>query len=86
MTLFRKTTRFYSDEYELRGLVNALGNKVSDENLIKAQPYYLGALTAINILASSEELRDQMAFMAIFDQTLRNEGILEQGKGVYNHA
>ena len=83
MTLFRKTTRFYADELDLRGLINALANRIdieaNSEDESEALPYYLGAVTAINILASHDEIRDQSVFMGLFDDTLRHEGIPLKG-------
>lgn len=83
MTLFRKTTRFYADEFDIRGLINALGNRIdieaNTEGESEALPYYLGAVTAINILANHDEIRDQSVFMGLFDDTLKSEGIRLKG-------
>lgn len=86
MTLFRKTTRYYSDEYELDGLLTALGNRIQIEGSDgeegvdgEALPFYIGAFTAINILKSYDEVRDQSVFMGFFEDSLRNAGIKMRG-------
>lgn len=80
MTLWRKTTRYYSDEYELRGLLNALAIAIDSEHINnvgpgEALPYYMGAAVLLNLLLNHEEIRDQQALMSLFNQTLRDEGI-----------
>lgn len=80
MTLWRKTTRYYSDEYELRGLLNAFAVAIDSEQINnvgpgEAFPYYMGAAVLLNLLLNHEEIRDQQAMMSLFDQTLRDEGI-----------
>lgn len=86
MTLFRKTTRYYSDEFDLNGLLNALAHRIDVEGPDgeegidgDALPYYIGAFTAINILKSYDELRDQSVFMKFFEDSLRSAGIKMRG-------
>ena len=80
MTLCRKSSRYYLDEFDVNGLFNALGRRIdleinnNDENG-EAYPFYMGAAMAINILRTRDETRDQSVFMQLFENQLREEGI-----------
>lgn len=76
MTLFRKTTRFYSDEYEMRGAVTAFNNKIAMEDLGGALPYYIGAAMVLNILLNHDEIRDQSVLMDFFEMQLQDQEII----------
>ena len=81
MTLCRKTSKYYMDEYDVNGLFNVLSRRIdleinNNEENGEAYPYYMGAALLLNILRNREETRDQSVFMGIFENQLREEGIL----------
>lgn len=83
MTLWRKTTRYYSDEAELEGLRKALANRIdsevrNNEDDGEAFPYYAGAAIMLDLMLGHDEFRDQLSLMSLFDETLRQEGIALQ--------
>lgn len=84
MTLFRHTTRYYSDEFELNGVKNALRNLVESTDCGDAEPYYLGAAMTFDILTSHEDIRDQSVFLGLFDTALKENGIDTAKKGNYH--
>ena len=76
-SLFRRTTRYYSDEYELDGALNAFQNRIencSDDAL----PYYMGAFLILSIFYNSEEIRDQSVLMAAFENGLKQQRIIKE--------
>ena len=80
MTLWRKTTRYYSDEEDMRGLFKAFANRIDNEVINnqengEALPYYMGAEILINLLLNHSDIRNQISLIGLFDETLRNEGI-----------
>lgn len=75
MTLSRRTSRIYMDDYDLKGAMTALGLRVEECAPSKATPYYAGARAALNIIYGYDEVRDQSVFMAAFDSLLRDAGI-----------
>ena len=89
MTLWRKTTRYYADEEDMRGLMNALARRIdievnNNEENGEAYPYYMGAAIIVNLLLSHDEFRDQLNLIGLFDETLRDEGIRLQSDSLGN--
>lgn len=70
-SLFRRTERFYGDSFELHGALTALKNRLETCDDNKA-PIYMGAYLLLNILISSEEIRDQSILLDRFDLALSN--------------
>lgn len=75
MTLSRKTSRIYMDDYDLTGACNVLDRRVTDHEKCEATPYYGGALMALEILLTHDDIRDQSVFMMLFDAELDEAGI-----------
>lgn len=80
MTLWRRTNRYYCDEEDLRGLMNALARRIDaevsaeDENG-EAYPFYMGAAILVNLMLNHDEFRSQLDLIGLFDETLKQDGI-----------
>ena len=61
MALWRKTSRYYADEYELHGLRTALSNALD----ATGEPEYMGALVLVD--TSSASVRRHFAAQAAAD-------------------
>lgn len=64
MSLWRKTSRFYADEDDVRGLCTALMN-ACDASEGRELAMYLGAYALSSLLAEQEDVRDQSVMMAL---------------------
>lgn len=89
MTLWRRTNRYYADEEDLRGLMNALARRIdievnNNDESGEAYPYYMGAAILVNLMLSHDEFRSQIDLIGLFDETLKHEGIRPQIDGLGN--
>lgn len=75
MSLSRHTSRIYLDDFDVQGALNVLSRRIAIEPQTKATPYYIGAHIALNAIYTQENIRDQSAFMQLFDRQLIEGGI-----------
>ena len=61
--LWKKTSRYYVDEYDLDGLCTALSNRFDETG----GALYMGALLLAETLAEQEDMRDQSVCMALLE-------------------
>lgn len=75
MTLSRKTSRIYMDEYDLQGVLNVISRRLDEHSPCDASSYYSGAAIALSIIYQHDDIRDQSVFMDLFDNQLKELGV-----------
>ena len=66
MTLSRRSSRIYMDDYDVQGAINALGKK-ADETEPPMSDTYRGAAAALAVVEIHEFLNTQADFMTAFE-------------------
>lgn len=75
MSLWRRTSRGYIDEYDLWGAVNALTRRAV-EGRGDAALVYTGAVLVLDILCNHDEIRDQSQLVQLVDRWMEDNGLL----------
>lgn len=74
MSLSRHTSRIYMDEFDICGALKVLADRIEEGG--GAAPYYVGAHLVLNLINNHSEIRDQSVLLALFDNQLREHGVL----------
>lgn len=74
MSLWRRTSRGYIDEYDLWGAINALTRRV-EEAQGDAALVYTGTVLVLDILYNHDELRDQSELVMLVDRWMADNGL-----------
>lgn len=65
------------DEFDIKGALKVLTDRIIAEPEADATPYYLGAHLVLNLINNHDEIRDQSVLMQLFDNQLKAEGIID---------
>lgn len=78
MAFSRHTSRIYIDEDDIKGALNVLSRRITDNSDPGAINFYIGAHLTLNLIFNHEQIRDQSVFMKMFDTQLYEHGYINE--------
>lgn len=84
MSLSKHTSRIYMDDYDVQGTMKVLADRITaDPDMVQeATPFYLGAYITFQIIHEQTDVRDQSAFMGLFELKLMQENGIEPSANI----
>ena len=74
MTLARKSSRIYMDEFDVDGLLKVLDRRAAESTDSIVWARYSGAARAISIISYHDYIDTQADFMRLFEKDIPKEG------------